>query len=105
MISGGIFPSQFGEHRSTVSGGQGRRDAPSDGHGIAAQKGRQYTLYLNLADAHARLGHQASARIAVQHAAEHLAALPAGGYREFVAMGIDRLTRRLETAQDSNEVI
>jgi hypothetical protein len=61
------------------------------------------SLYLNLADAHARLGQQGSARAAVQQAANHLSALPPGGYREFVAMGIDRLTRRLETAQDAGQ--
>jgi hypothetical protein len=63
------------------------------------------SLYLNLGDAHARLGHQISARAAVQRAADHLAALPPGGYREFVAMGIERLTRRLETAEDSEHAI
>ena len=74
-------------------------------HAEAVPDGRRAgllaSLYLNLGDAHARLGQQVSARAAVQHAADHLAALPPGGYREFVAMGIDRLTRRLETAPDS----
>ena len=60
------------------------------------------SLYLNLGDSHARLGRHASARAAAQRAADHLVAL-AGGYRDFVAMGIERLTQRLETAQDSDK--
>ena len=60
------------------------------------------SLYLNLGDSHARLGQREPARAAVRRAAEHLASLPAGGYRDLVAMGIDRLTRRLDEAQDSD---
>jgi hypothetical protein len=60
------------------------------------------SLYLNLGDSHARLGQTTLARAAARQAADHLGALPSGGYRDFVAMGIDRLTQRLETAQDSD---
>jgi hypothetical protein len=63
------------------------------------------SLYLNLADSHARLGNHAPARAAARQAAEHLGALPPGGYREFVAMGIDRLTRRLEATEDCDQAI
>jgi hypothetical protein len=63
------------------------------------------SLYLNLGDSHARLGHTALAEAAVRQAADHLGALPAGGYREFVAMGINRLTQRLAKAQDSGQAI
>jgi tetratricopeptide (TPR) repeat protein len=61
------------------------------------------SLYLNLGDSHARLGQHASARTAAQRAADHLATLAPGGYRDFVAMGIERLTQRLESAQDSDQ--
>jgi hypothetical protein len=61
------------------------------------------SLYLNLGDSHARLGQHASARAAARRAAEHLMTLAPGGYRDFVAMGIERLTQRLDTAQDSNQ--
>jgi hypothetical protein len=60
------------------------------------------SLYLNLGDSHARLGQRESARAAARCAAEHLEALPRGGYRDLVAMGIDRLTHKLDTAQDSD---
>lgn len=60
------------------------------------------SLYLNLGDSHARLGQREPARLAARRAAEHLAALPAGGYRDLVAMGIDRLTHRLDTTQDTD---
>lgn len=60
------------------------------------------SLYLNLGDSHARLGQREPARAAARRAAEHLATLPAGGYRDLVAMGIDRLTHRLDAAQDSD---
>ena len=54
------------------------------------------SLYLNLADAHDKLGERASAVTAVTRAATHLHRLPAGGYREFVAMGIRRLAARVD---------
>jgi tetratricopeptide (TPR) repeat protein len=57
------------------------------------------SLYLNLGDAHARLGQRELARAAVQRAAESLDGLPSGGYRDFVAMGIDRLMHRVEAAR------
>ena len=57
------------------------------------------SLYLNLGDAHARLGQLELARAAGQRAADSLDGLPPGGYREFVAMGIGRLTQRLEAAR------
>ena len=61
------------------------------------------SLYLNLGDSHARLGQRASALAAARRAAEHLVTLPPGGYRDFIATGIDRLTQRLDTAQDSDQ--
>jgi len=60
------------------------------------------SLYLNLGDSHARLGQLAPARAAARRAVEHLVTLPPGGYRDFIVMGIDRLTHRLDTAQDSD---
>jgi len=75
-------------------------------HAEAVRDGRAAdllaSLYLNLGDSHVRLGQYTSARNAARRAAEHLVALPAGGYRDFVAMGIDRLTHRLDAAQDSD---
>ena len=61
------------------------------------------SLYLNLGDSHARLGEHPSARAAARRAADHLATLPPGGYRDFVTMGIERLTQRLGMAQDSDK--
>lgn len=56
------------------------------------------SLYLNLGDAQAKVGDVAAAAAAVQRAAEQLAAVPPGGYREFVALGIRRLADRLGVA-------
>ena len=63
------------------------------------------SLYLNLGDSHARLGQTVPARDAARRAAEHLGTLPPGGYRDFVAMGIERLTHRLGTAQEPDQAI
>jgi hypothetical protein len=53
------------------------------------------SLYLNLADAHETVGERESAAAAVRRAVAHLALLPSGGYRDFVAMGIRRLAERV----------
>ncbi|HEX7979989.1 MAG TPA: hypothetical protein VF461_15375 [Gemmatimonadaceae bacterium] len=58
------------------------------------------SLYLNLADAHERVGERESAVSAVKRAAVHLDQLPDGGYREFVASGIRRLAERLDLELD-----
>jgi hypothetical protein len=58
------------------------------------------SLYLNLGDAHAQLGQRAAGVAAVRQAAEHLAAVPAGGYHDLLALGIDRLANRLGEADD-----
>ena len=58
------------------------------------------SLYLNLADAHEKAGDPASAAMAVKRAAVHLDHLPAGGYRELVASGIQRLAQRLDVELD-----
>jgi hypothetical protein len=58
------------------------------------------SLYLNLGDAHAQLGQRAAGVAAVQQAAEHLAAVPAGGYHDFLALGIGRLANRLGEADN-----
>ena len=60
------------------------------------------SLYLNLGDAHANVGDVAAGAEAVRRAADHLAALPPGGYREFVAMGIRRLAARVGEANDAD---
>jgi len=57
-------------------------------------------LYLNLGDAQANVGDTVAARAAVRRAAGHLAALPPGGYRELVGLGIRRLGQRLGVASD-----
>jgi hypothetical protein len=41
----------------------------------------------------------------VQRAAASLDRLPPGGYREFVAIGIDRLMQRLEAARAVDQTI
>ena len=56
------------------------------------------SLYLNLGDAQANVGDVAAAAAAVRRAAEQLAVVPPGGYREFVAMGIRRLAERVGVA-------
>ena len=53
------------------------------------------SLYLNLADSLLAVGRRAEARVIADRAAEHLPALPADGYRSFVASGIARLQARL----------
>ena len=53
------------------------------------------SLYLNLADSYANTGDVKSAVAAIETALERLELLPAGGYREFVSMGIQRLRGRL----------
>ena len=58
------------------------------------------SLYLNLADAHEKAGDAGSAALAVKRAAVHLDQLPAGGYRELVASGIQRLAQRLDVELD-----
>jgi hypothetical protein len=61
------------------------------------------SLYLNLADAHEKVGERVSAASAVQRAAAHLEQLPVGGYREFVASGIRRLAERLDVELDARQ--
>ena len=58
------------------------------------------SLYLNLGDAQANVGDIAAGAASVRRAAGHLAAVPPGGYREFVAMGIRRLAARVGAAAD-----
>ena len=53
------------------------------------------SLYLNLGDSHRVLGNRDEAMTAAKLARLALQHLDAGGYRDFVAMGIDRLERRL----------
>ena len=54
------------------------------------------SLYLNLGDAQRLTGNRRDAAAAVGKARAALVHLPAGGYRDFVAMGIDRLEQRVE---------
>ena len=53
------------------------------------------SLYLNLADSLLALDRRGEARVIADRAAAHLQALPADGYRSFVALGIARLQQRL----------
>lgn len=53
------------------------------------------SLYLNLGDAHRVVGNRDDAAMAVGQARIALRHLDAGGYRDFITMGIDRLERRL----------
>ena len=68
-------------------------------HAEAVEDGRAAglfaSLYLNLADAQADVGDAAAGAESVRRATAHLAALPSGGYRELVALGIRRLAARL----------
>jgi hypothetical protein len=58
------------------------------------------SLYLNLGDAQANVGDVAAAAASGRRAAAHLAAVPAGGYRELVALGVRRLAARVDDAGD-----
>jgi hypothetical protein len=58
------------------------------------------SLYLNLGDAQAKVGDLVAAAASARCAAAHLPALPPGGYREFVALGIRRLEARVAGASD-----
>ena len=53
------------------------------------------SLYLNVGDSYAATGQKAEAIDAANKATRSLEFLPAGGYRDFVAMGIARLRQRL----------
>jgi len=53
------------------------------------------SLYLNLGDAYRVLGQQPQASSAAQKAIDAIVLLPAGGYRDFVTMGVERLQARL----------
>ena len=63
------------------------------------------SLYLNLADAHEKLGQHTSAEAALRQAAGHLGVLPPGGYREFVVFGLQRVAQRLGFALDVESAI
>ena len=73
-------------------------------HAEAVEDGRAAglfaSLYLNLADAQADAGDAAAGAESVRRATAHLAALPPGGYRDLVALGIRRLAARLGVAAD-----
>ena len=58
------------------------------------------SLYLNLGDAQANVGDVAEAAASARRAVAHLAAVPPGGYREFVALGVRRLATRAGAADD-----
>lgn len=53
------------------------------------------SLYLNLGDSYAALGLLTDAAAAADQATTHLAALPVGGYRDFVSSGVRRLHDRV----------
>ena len=53
------------------------------------------SLYLNLGDAQRVLGRRDEATAGADLARDALVHLPAGGYRDFVAAGVDRLRARL----------
>jgi hypothetical protein len=59
------------------------------------------SLYLNLGDAQANVGEAAAATESARRAAGHLAAVPPGGYRELVALGIGRLAARVGPPSDA----
>ena len=53
------------------------------------------SLYLNLAASFKEVNRMTEARDGLALAVKHLAAVPEGGYRDFVAMGIRRLQEQL----------
>jgi hypothetical protein len=75
-------------------------EAVSDGRALEFMA----SLYLNLGDARMNAGDCAMALDAAQRARAGLLAVPAGGYRDFIEYGIDRLEEHLGSAngpQDS----
>jgi hypothetical protein len=54
------------------------------------------SLYLNLGDSYFNAGQRQLAATAVERAAASVLALPVGGYRAFVELGIRRLRERIE---------
>jgi hypothetical protein len=72
-------------------------------HGAAVTDGRAdgllASLYLNLGDSQLNLGDRSSAATSAQKAAEYLAVLPEGGYRDLVAQGVQRLAERVTTPE------
>jgi hypothetical protein len=53
------------------------------------------SLYLNLADSLLAVGRREEARVMAERASKCLPALPADGYRSFIALGIARLQGKL----------
>jgi hypothetical protein len=54
------------------------------------------SLYLNLGDSYFNAGQRQLAATAVEQAEASVPALPVGGYRAFVELGIRRLRERIE---------
>ena len=73
-------------------------------HALAVPDGRandlMASLYLNLADSYATVGRREEGLETARKALESLTLLPQGGYRDFVAMGIQRLRDRLGAVDD-----
>jgi len=73
-------------------------EAVSDGRALEFMA----SLFLNIGDASMNAGDHAMALDAAQRARAGLLAVPAGGYRDFIEYGIDRLEQRLGSGpQDS----
>ena len=53
------------------------------------------SLYLNLADSYLALGHAENAAIVAERGVAALQFLPADGYRDFVAHGLQRVRARI----------
>jgi hypothetical protein len=58
------------------------------------------SLYLNLGESYRIVGRKEEAAAALTRASAALPALPPGGYRDFVATGIDRLRLQLSSTTD-----
>ena len=56
------------------------------------------SLYLNLADSYLALDHSAKATVAAEQGVAALQRLPADGYRDLVARGLQRLRARIAQA-------
>jgi hypothetical protein len=76
-------------------------------HAAAVTDGRTRTfmasLYLNLGDAYWQAGDCRAAGAAAIQARDALALLPPDGYRDFVALGIERLERRALAGRDAHD--
>jgi hypothetical protein len=76
-------------------------EAVSDGRALEFMA----SLYLNLGDSRMKAGDHAMALDAAQQARASLVAVPAGGYRDFIEYGINRLEQHLGSSNEPRDSV